>query len=382
MRGPNLACRCATLRSAEAETALLRALEQHGADVLARNASGVTLRLYDCGERVVPVTVTDTPVTGARMSCVRPSGHYIDYPAHEIGKHSRLWGEGRLRRALWPLRKGLDLTAFDKAIYVNQSLRVRATELAADRANLAALRAQLLADHPNHAVICSNIVPGLAPELAASLRALGGVFVPSRRVWVYDAMHGLPGKRYRTARTKNNRMQRKLVARDPDRVSGEALLPHVERMAELYRGLYIDKHSALNPDYLPPFFALMVASPTVRANGWLNQRGEIEVFHLQMAAQGTIHWSAHGYDQTAPRERRLNELMAADNFAYAEALGGRLNWGGGANEFKRTRGAEPLQEYDVVFVEHLPSWRQTPWLALQRLRRPKAPDVFTPRGEV
>ena len=41
-----------------------------------------------------------------------------------------------------------------------------------------------------------------------------------------------------------------------------------------------------------------------------------------------------------------------------------VNASGGANGFKRQRGARSTVEFNAVFVEHLPWWRRLPWLVM------------------
>ena len=350
----------------------LAALARVPVGSLLDNAAGTSLHLARVGDRTVPLVACEPQAP--RASFLSPTGHYLRYPIEEIAKHSRFWNEGALAAALSPASLVLAVGAVERVVYANHWLTVGSPDLGLDRTDVRALIDLAAASWPNHPIVFSNVVPALGRRGFEALIASGCVAVPSRRVWIFDPSRPLAGKAFRKVRERLNREQRALRdARERSLHGAEALLPHVGRMRALHAGLYTAKHSSLNAQYTEAFLRLMLASPLVRSCGWVGDDGELEAFELQLASNGRIFWCLHGYDLHAPKRRGLNRLCFALDVEAARSSGDAVDWGGGADEFKRGRGGMPLQEFDLVHARHLTVRRRVPWALLRRSRPVRAP---------
>jgi hypothetical protein len=146
---------------------------------------------------------------------------------------------------------------------------------------------------------------------------------------------------------------------------GDADIP---RLAELYRSLYIDKHSSLNPGLTEDFFALTLRGNDLHYRA-LQRAGTIDGFIVFFVDDGVLTGVFIGYDRGLPRRLGLYRQLIAVLVAEARDRGLLLNLSAGAAEFKSLRGAFPVIEYDAVYDRHLsPRRRLAWWLATQQGR--------------
>jgi hypothetical protein len=349
--------------------AYLEAVAAHGVRRLLENGEGLEISLRRLGERLVPVVVSDgRPGKAATAS---PTAHYLVYPLHELGRHRGRLVRLGLRLAQRLPESLLRAAELDRVVLVNHWLFPSALPLPADRTALAAFVAAIRAEWPEHAVVLPGVVPVLSPELAAALHDIGGRAVPSRVVHLQRPGRPLRGGAMRSVRHNRN-ADFAVLERYAARTTTDAVLlaRQADRIADLYRQLYLERHPArLNPQFTAEFFRLLLESGAFEARGWTGENGRLIAFNVRLVHDGVIWWTIGGYDTTLPRSHGLYRLIAIDDVAAVEDRGLVLNQGGGNGDFKRRRGAEPAIELDVVFDRHLPRRRRLPWQALAVARR-------------
>jgi hypothetical protein len=197
--------------------------------------------------------------------------------------------------------------------------------------------------------------------------------IPSRRVYLLDASTKTPFQK------DTNQRDLKLLKSSQYQVidSPADLQTHVERFAELYRALYVDKHSQLNPAFNAEFFRLLLEENILTCRAFAD-KGKVDAFIGFFVREQMISAAVMGYDPQSPQRRGLYRLAIALTIAEAAERKLLLNLGAGAEKFKMLRGAVPTQEFDAVFDRHLPRRRALPWYALglaKRLRATTNPDL-------
>lgn len=342
-----------------------------GADIgtLLRNGDGLTMEFHPDPSGKDPQAIPLVVSKGRRgnASILSPTAHYLDYPLLEMGRHS-----SGLRRSFYatlgvPWKGMFRATSFDRVVYVNHWLLNGSPPLRLSAGELARLIEEIRTKYPEHALIFSTIVPALTPNLSGTLSSLGGRAVQSRIVHILDTSAPLPGTSKRGIREKRNVDRRLHESRLPDRVTdSHALLPHAERMHELYGQLYLTRYTPMNPQYTEEFFRMVLESGEFQASGWFDG-GRLEAFNIRLLRDGINHTSICGYDTSAPKKKGLFRLLAAEDMLGAGEYD-VVNWGGGNASFKKFRGAEPALEYDIVFDGHLAARRRFPWRVVQELR--------------
>jgi hypothetical protein len=332
-----------------------------GLPALVDNASGEIrlLRVSDTEEeRLLPVVVPPTR-RGARSvaDVVSPYSHFVDYSREEIGKSHPGLPEPLLAVAMAPLAAAIVAGRCEAVVYLNNLLLATNPRLALSEPSLAVATAELTRHFPDRAIVVRSASPVLAPHGVAQLRAVGYRLVRGRRVFVVDPR--VEAKR----RTRSNvKADRGLSRRTGYEVVDDPLEfnPGAARLVELYRSLYIGKHSRLNPSYTGQFLQILLRSEMFAARG-IVRHGRLDGFVLWHVLDGVMVSNLLGYDLSMPRSVGLYRQLFAILIGESKRLGLPLNMSAGAESFKRLRGGVPSDEYDAVYDRHLPAWRRAGW---------------------
>ena len=216
------------------------------------------------------------------------------------------------------------------------------------------------ARYPSAAIIFRGVIPRLHSEQSRRFREAGLRMVRYRRVWIVEDCE--------RARRESPELRRDLnlsqrlgyeIIDDPAIIDAEA-----ERLADLYRALYLDKHSRLNPHFNAEFIRLTLREGlfTYRA---FRKDGSIDAVKAWFEKDGLMTGAFVGYDREKPRRLGLYRQAMATQAAEAARLGLPLHLSGGVGEFKALRGAKPFDEYEAVWDRHLSPRRRLPWSMLE-----------------
>jgi hypothetical protein len=343
------------------------ALVQAGADAFVENAN-VEMRALVVDGKVLPLAI-NRGVDGNADIC-SPYEHYVSYTLEELAKRHPRVPPGLLRASLSPLSALLRAGRIDGAVLVNNWLFTTNPSPGLSAAEIAVVTDRLTGEYPDLAVVFRSVNPRTDSRTAAALREQGYRMVRSRRVYLLDTAGG------GYLRHRNAFLDRRLLERTPYQIvrQPEALAPYAPRLAELYRDLYVEKHSRLNAQCNARFFALTLAEGifTYRA---LWKAGRIDGFIGWYVQPGVMTASTLGYDRRVPRKLGLLRLVFAIVMAEAAERGLLLNLSAGVGRFKMLRGAVQAEEYDAVYDRHLPAHRRLAWATLAA-----ATDIGSWRG--
>jgi hypothetical protein len=340
--------------------ALVRAGPRHYVD----NAD-VTARAVVVDDKVLPLLLANGRRGNADVCSF--SSHYIAYTLEEfLKRHSRL--PAILPSALMlPLRAILAIGRTDHVAFVNNWLFATNPRHGLSSVEIAAVTAHVAAAHPDASIVFRSNNPRVDAEGVGRLRENGYRLIRSRRVYLLDASNT------RYLRHENARVDLRLLERTGYRIveDSEVLLPHAARLAALYRGLYLDKHSRLNPQLNERFFVRTLEERilTYRALEW---DGRIDAFAAFYLENDVVTSAIIGYDRGTPTEVGLYRMLIALLMAEGAERRTLVNLSAGADRFKLLRGAVPVEEYDAVYDRHLPSARRYAWVSLR-----VATDIWT-----
>lgn len=146
-------------------------------------------------------------------------------------------------------------------------------------------------------------------------------------------------------------------------------------MAELYRMLYLDKHSRLNPQYDEAFVRAAIRDHWLEFHGLRDGSGRLVGIWGYFTIDNTVMTVPFiGYDTALPPESGLYRQLFLGIHRQVNDRKQLLNYSSGAGDFKRRRGAVPVVEFNAVFDRHLPERRRMAFrvaaLVLNRLARP------------
>lgn len=142
-------------------------------------------------------------------------------------------------------------------------------------------------------------------------------------------------------------------------------------IVDLFHQLYINKYSRRNPQLTPEGLIRMATSGFFRVDvlrmrtnsGESNDNlGRIVGFCTWSTSDDVTNSSFVGYDIEGDTDGDLYRLvMMMIHSNLVESGLSKCHMSGGANRFKRRRGAQSTIEYNAVFVDHLPFYQQIPW---------------------
>lgn len=270
----------------------------------------------------------------------------------------------------WPLkalchgyRGVLSLALADQTVTVNNWML--STNLypdfdaAVDQAALADMVEQIRQRWPRHAIWFRSLNAQHNRAWIAALQALGFDLLASRQVYLFDDLA--------SARHANLQRDFKLLhtTRLTSKPSAQFQPPDFIRVEALYRYLYLDKYSRLNPHYTAAFMQRWHAAGLLDCWGLCDDDGVLQAVVATFRQGDSITAPIVGYNTALPQSLGLYRLLMAHVFDLARRDGLKVNLSAGAAHFKRLRGGQPALEYSAVFSRHLPAPRRA---ALRTLR--------------
>lgn len=328
-------------------------LREDGPASLIANVEGEAL-LERAGAHELPVIVTSGSIGHSYVAA--PHSAYVLYPRAELD----LVDLGRLRPVASVMIGAADRLL--RRLKVNRAVQIDnwllSTNLHGDwkGEGLPELRERLTRRYPDHYLLVRSVEDWSCPELTAALRADRWMLLPSRQIWVTDDLRRDWAVRKSVKNDGRKLAQSALVVEDITRL-GDA---DARRIAELYAMLYIDKYSALNPQYSAAWMQLAVESGLFHLRVVRDCTGQI-MAAVGIVVRGDIATNPMmGYDRERPQSDGLYRIASwlVGDFALRHGL--RLHGSAGAGHFKQQRGARSAIDYIAIHAGHLPVWRRWP----------------------
>ena len=328
----------------------------------------VDLSLLRVDEQLLPLVATqcDRPADRSRpvAAVASPRSHYADYTREEVAKRHPATPGWLLGLGFRPLGAAMGLGELDRVVFVNNWLLTTNPVARYTPGQLSAIVDGLATSFPKAAIVFGGLLPRLQPEQFRLFEQAGFRMVRHRQVWIVEDCERALRESGELRRDQQlaERHGYEVVA-DSEVIAGEA-----ERLAELYRGLYLGKHSLLNPHFNADFVRLTLGEGLLTYRAF-RKEGAIDAFKAWYVRDGVMTGAFVGYDRQKPRKLGLYRQAIALQATEAARLGLQLSWSGGVGEFKRLRGASPHEEYEAVWDRHLSARRRLPWAVLERVGR-------------
>jgi hypothetical protein len=347
------------LTGSDPASAYVKAIVRSGAAFYVDNAN-VETKAITVGDKILPVLIASGLREGNGDIC-SIYAHYVEYTIAEVARRRPRLPIALARALMLPLATILSRGRIDRAVFVNNWLLPTNPAAGLSSPELVKVTGVLTAANPDAAIVFRSVNAKTDEPFVAALRANGYRFIRSRRVYLLDTVRGDHRQH------DNVRFDGRLLARTPYAVLSDdrALLPHTDRMAAMYRALYLDKHSRLNPQLNERFFALTAAERFLGYRA-LEKDGRVDGFVAHFVRGGVMTSAVLGYDQGLPRKLALYRQLYAILIREATEQRLLLHLSGGASRFKELRGALPEEEYDAVYDRHLPPKRRFAWSCLAR----------------
>ncbi|QJU53852.1 ATP-grasp domain-containing protein [Herbiconiux sp. KACC 21604] len=358
-----------------------------GLAALAPNLAGELSTVEVSGE-TVPVTApppasqrgdraTDEPLSYV----VAPRTHFIGYAREELHEL-----DSRALRAIAGvvisvLDRLVAPARLDRTVIVGNALV--STNLLPELAEteLRALTRRLALEHPDCAIAWRS-VHGRRSTNPQVLRRAGYRLIPSRSVLFTPTSTSVWEGPRDTARDRAvfDRSGYREVDAPLDPATGTSSPELRDRIAHLYRLLYVEKYSPLNPRYTAEFVGAAQRAGFLRFVLLQRPDGRVDGVFGYAVAHGYLAAPVFGYDTALPQRLGLYRMLSLLVARRAHAAGVELHNSSGVADFKRHRGAEPELEYTAVSTRHLSWRRRLGWAALELVVRGVAVPLVTRSG--
>lgn len=319
----------------------------------AENVGDVTVEVVAVDDVLVPILRNEGGDDDCYMTS--PIGYYVRYVRDELPRLKQETFVRAFDKVVAGLEHPLRWASFNRVAYVNHWLMSTSPRVRFGRERLAALTRHLERQYPTHALVYRGITID-ETQHTETLRAVGYELVISRPVHVWTAEHRVDSREARQNRARDARtLDRFVVGSTPSERDLDAF-------PTLYRKLYVEKYSRMNPAYTRVYFAHLLDS------GW----GAVTTLHHEGALVGLITRAydddgavialSAGHDPAVSQsELPVYRALLASVFQEAERDGRPLLLSTGVSDFKRRRGAVELLEFDAVRAAHAPWPARTAW---------------------
>ncbi len=266
----------------------------------------------------------------------------------------------------------LDATAADRIVFVNHPLLSTSLWGGWEGEGLRDALAVLAVRFPDRAFAFRSLNDWSDATLLDRLRGAGGRLLPSRVIWTVDDVAD------EWLKKRDARRDHRLIDAGGYRIDHAERLsdPDWTRVRDLYRGLYLERHSRHNPDYTEALLRAGMDSGFLRFQLLRQGSGRIMAFVACARVGGILTSPLLGYDLARPQDEGLYRMAMLLPGLEAAKHGLRVNHSAGAGAFKRFRGAKPWLEYTAIFDAHLPAWRRLGYAGLQRAANALTPALM------
>jgi len=269
-----------------------------------------------------------------------------------------------LRRFLMPFvqtfSKALELSHIDKVIYVNNWLLSTNLHPTLNKVQIKGLIETLSSIFPSYAIAFRSLTQEENDHFFTNLVEKGFAPIAARPVYIVDT------KDPDHFKSRMFKSDLKILESTPYTIEDGKNLTDKEclRIAEIYRMLYLDKYSTINPKLTPAFIKHSAESGGLTIK-LFKKEGEIDGVLGYYEKYGVMTSPLFGYDTSLPQELGLYRMIATLLSLEAKEKKAILNMSSGAGTYKKLRRAKPFIEYLAVYTRHLSPLRRAPWHCLQ-----------------
>jgi hypothetical protein len=309
---------------------------------------------------VLPITVNEAEYDNSYVCS--PYSYYISYAKQSLGLVSQAWLHSLINGLLSGVGKLLCHYQVNKVVVVNNWLTSTNLYPPLQAQQLTAIAQFLQQKFPDYAIVFRSVDPFMNPICYEVLQQIGFDYIANRQIFFIDPQHST------LFESRLFKSDRKLLKNsDYEVIDGEQLTEKdLPRLLSLYRDVYIEKYSDLNPNFNENFLRLLLAQKLMRFKA-LKKEGRIDGVVGYIQRNGIMQCPFFGYDRSLPQEIALYRLLSTVLMLEAQAQGLVFHQSSGASMFKKIRKANSCIEYMAVYYQHLKIKHQLPWQILKSI---------------
>lgn len=335
-------------------------LMNNGPGYAIRNISA-DFRLLQVDNQVIPITICDFVPNNTYICSVY--AQYIDYAFEELSVIKNVIGRKIAGVILRTLGGFLKISKIDKCIHVNNWLFPTNIYYPLSESQIKKITLFLSTKFPKHAILFRTLNFISDKTIIGNLQKNNYFLCGSRQVYVLTANKL---KEFHDRKPTDLRRDEKILYDSGYEILEADKLGQsdIARLADLYKYLYLDKHSYLNPQFTVDFIHFLTQNPlfTIKV---LKKANSIDAFIGCITRNNITYAPLFGYDTTQSVKIGLYRMLSAIKINTAMNNKTILHSSAGAGGFKRHRGHESTTEYHAVYVRHLSFSRKLGWFLLK-----------------
>lgn len=336
----------------------IKALVQQGPAKFIDNAH-VEMKAISIDDLVLPLIVANPKRNNSNVCS--PYTHYVKYHFEELIRRNRNVPKLFYKIVLGFMGVILKICQIDSVIYLNNWLFATNPYQELSRTQIARLTSYLQQKYPKHTIVHRSVNTYLHKEFYDILKQNGYLMVTSRTVNLLDTSTDT------FFRHKNIKKDLKLLKKTSYNIINNEYINESDmpRLTKLYRSLYMDKYTYLNPQLNSNFFSLTVNKNilTYRA---LKKNNSIDAFASYKIHNGILTSIYIGYDPNLPKKIGLYRMGIGLLISEAKNQGLLLHLSAGVDYFKGLRGTFTVVEYDAIYYRHLSARRKIAWNLIKK----------------
>ena len=311
--------------------------------------------LYRWGGHFLPMTIND----GGHVDTFvcSPRVGLIDYTREELARFPNRAIVPLLRTIVDSAGAVLSLANMNRVVHVNNWMMSTNLPVDIDPGLAGSQTDSLVARFPDYLLAIRSLTTRHSAELIDALKSAGWMLLPSRQIYLVDDVESQLMKRRDARRDERIWQDGSYVYEELEGVS-EA---DAERIAELYRLLYLEKYSYLNPVYTARFVSMTQEIGLIRYLVLRDGEGTIQGFGGMHRFGRHATMPLIGYNTAVAQEHGLYRLTFHAGSRYAARNSLAFNMSSGAAAFKLNRGGTPEMEFTAYYFRHLPLQRRMPF---------------------
>jgi hypothetical protein len=310
-------------------------------------------------EFVLPILVAQENYTNSHVCS--SYGQYISYGRELVGLMGNVLLSETVKGLLKGMGKMIRAGRIDAAVYVNHwlfSTNLYPKEFSSQWIEL--ITDFLQKRFPSCAIIFRSLNPMTNSSLMERLKTLGFGLIASRQVYLTDT------KREFIFQTRIVKSDLKLYRESPYAILDEQQLCKEEctQLLKLYKQLYLDQHSYLNPQFNQNFIELLFQERLLHFKV-LKRDGCIKAVAGYFEQDGIMLSPFFGYDKESPHSSIIYRLLSTSLLLEAQKKGLIFHQSSGANFYKTVRRAESHLDSMAIYTAHLPMKQKLSWSMLR-----------------
>jgi hypothetical protein len=308
-------------------------------------------------EHILPVSVSENQTENCYVCS--PVSFYGGFSKEKVSNMQNRVLKSCLSPLVSSFHKGLQRGNLDKIAYVNNWLLSTNIHPNLTDRQLVSIRNALIEKYPDHTIGFRSINRIDSDQCYRALEKAGFHLVATRPVYFVDTREK---DHFKSRMFKSDHK----ILKNTDY---EILDNHhvqdcdISRIIEIYRMLYVDKYSSLNPKLTDRFIELVIRDNILDLK-ILKKDNRVDGVLGYFCRNNVITSPLFGYDTTLPKDLGLYRMISTLMSLEARERGVLLNMSAGAGKYKTLRRAKPCVEYNAFYTKHLSFKRRLPWMIL------------------